>query len=261
MNKKIINLNQQKIGHGTFTVMAGPCSIESLDQFQNIVQFLMQKQISSLRGGIFKLRTKPESFQGLREEAFSIIKEVKKKHNFNFISEITDPRQLESLLEVTDILQVGTRNMFNYELLKELSHISCPVLLKRGFSARIDEWLQAAEYLSKGGNDNIILCERGIRTFETAYRNTCDINAIAYLKKHTPYPVFLDPSHATGSSAFVIPIASAALAAGADGILVEVHNNPKEALSDSEQALNFTEFENMITHLQKISEALNISLQ
>ena len=230
--------------------MAGPCSIENFDQFQLIVKFLKKQGVSIIRGGIFKPRTSPDDFQGLREKAFSLVKELKKKENFIFITEITDPRQLESLNEIADIFQVGARNMYNYELLKELSLSRRPVLLKRSFSATIREWVSAAHYLEKGGSQKIILCERGVRTFETAYRNTFDINAVAYLKKNFPYPVFVDPSHATGDSSLVAPISKAALAAGADGLLIEVHNQPQTALSDGEQSLNFDSFSSLLNDIK-----------
>lgn len=257
MNKKIHNLNKSPSKGETFTIIAGPCSVESSDQFKNIIQFLNKNSISTIRGGLFKLRTQPDSFQGLREEGIDIVKKLKQELSFTFVSEITDPRQTDSLLEVTDILQVGTRNMFNYELLKELSKVSCPVLLKRGASATIKEWLHAVEYLTQGTNQDIILCERGIRTFEPSYRNTCDINAIAYLKQHTSYPVFLDPSHATGSSSMVSPIAKAGLAAGADGILIEVHHEPQQALSDGMQALNYSQMSDLLSELSPLAKVLN----
>lgn len=258
---KTFQIGNLKIEKNTFTIMAGPCSIENFNQFRDIVNFLIHNKISIIRGGIFKLRTNPSHFQGLREEAFPIVKKVKNEIPFQFITEITDPRQIPSLIEVTEVFQVGTRNMYNYDLLKELSSLSQPVLLKRSFSATLKEWLLAAEYLAKGGKKNIILCERGIRTFETAYRNTCDINAIVYLKKNSPFPVFLDPSHATGDHSFVIPISLAAYVAGADGLILEVHKEPQKALSDGKQALTFSEFELLLKQLQELSKISNKKLQ
>ena len=239
--------------------MAGPCSIESAEQFESIVKFLKTQGISIIRGGIFKPRTSPKDFQGLREKAFPIVKKIKEKEDFLFITEITDARHIEKLMEVTDIFQVGTRNMYNYELLKELAHINRPVLLKRNFSASIKEWVLAAQYLSP--NNQVILCERGIRTFETAYRNTFDINAVSYLKQNESYPVFVDPSHATGSSALVSDISKSALAAGADGLLVEVHNEPEKALSDGVQSLSFHQFSSLMKDLKKLSHPLNKMIQ
>ena len=256
MKKISIQIGNTLISSKTFTVIAGPCSIESLDQFQTIVSFLKTQNVSIIRGGIFKLRTNPKSFQGLGQKAFPIVKELKEKENFSFVAEVTDPRQIEDLMEWTDLFQVGTRNMFNYELLKELASVHKPVLLKRGFSARIDEWLLAGEYLAEKGNNQIILCERGVRTFETAYRNTLDLNAVSYLKKSCPYPVFVDPSHGTGDSSFVGDMARAGFCAGADGLLVEVHPDPKQALSDSKQALSFQQFESIMQDLKKLSQAL-----
>ncbi len=242
----------------TCTVIAGPCSIESREQFESIIKFLKTQGISVVRGGIFKPRTNPQDFQGLREKAFPIVKEMKEKEDFLFITEITDVRQIEPMMKTVDIFQVGARNMYNYELLKELAHMDRPVLLKRNFSASIKEWLFAAKYLSP--NPQIILCERGIRTFETAYRNTCDLNAVSYLKQNHDYPIFVDPSHATGHSSLVSDIAKSALTAGAHGLLIEVHNEPEKALSDSDQALNFNQFSMLMKDLKKLAEALNIKI-
>ena len=255
--KNIFNL--QDPSKNTFTVMAGPCSIESKEQFESIVKFLKTQGIAVIRGGIFKPRTNPKDFQGLREKAFPIVKEVKEKEDFLFVTEITDARQIEKLMTVTDIFQVGTRNMYNYDLLKELAHVKRPVLLKRNFSASIKEWILAAKYLSP--NNQIILCERGIRTFETAYRNTFDINAVSYLKHNNDYPVFVDPSHATGNKILVSDIAKSALAVGADGLLIEVHNEPEKALSDGAQALNFNQFSLLMKDLKKLSQFLNKKIQ
>ena len=255
MKKHSVSVGKIQIAPHTFTVMAGPCSIESFDQFQSIVNFLKKQKISIVRGGVFKLRTDPKSFQGLREKAFPIVQELKAKEKFLFITEVTDSRQIDDLKNIVDIFQVGARNMFNYDLLKELSLTRKPILLKRSFSATIKEWLKAAEYLAQGGNREIILCERGIRTFETAYRNTFDINAVAYLKQHCPYPVMVDPSHAAGDSSFVSDIAKAAFTVGASGLLVEIHPQPAQALSDGKQALTFPQFENLMKDLHLLSEA------
>lgn len=181
-----------------------------------------------------------------------LLEKVKKRLNILTVTEITDPRQIESLEPLVDIYQVGTRNMFNYELLKELGGLSKPVLLKRAFSARIEEWLMATDYLVQNGNDQVILCERGIRSFETKTRNTLDLNAVAFLKKESSFPVFVDPSHGTGLSALVPAMSLAAVSSGADGLLIEVHPNPAKALSDGQQALSFPEFEKLISKLKPL---------
>ena len=242
------------LDQNSFSVIAGPCAVESKEQFESIVHFLTSQGVSMIRGGMFKLRTNPKDFQGLREKAFSIVKDLKKKENFLFVSEVTDPRQIEPLMEFVDVFQVGTRNMFNYDLLKELDSKNCTVLLKRGFSSTIKEWILASEYLDK---NKVILCERGIRTFETAYRNTLDINAIPYIKQNYSYPIFVDPSHGTGDKALVPDIAKASLVAGANGLMIEVHNEPEKSLSDSKQALNFDQFSSLMADLKKISTAVD----
>ena len=242
------------LDESSFAIMPGPCSIESQEQFEIIVKSLLNEGISIIRGGLFKLRTNPKDFQGLREKAFPLVKDLKKKENFLFVSEVTDPRQIEPLMDIVDIFQIGTRNMYNYDLLKELALKKCTILLKRNFSATIKEWVLAAQYLL--GNQ-VILCERGIRTFETAYRNTLDINAVAYLKQNYSYPVFVDPSHGTGSSSLVPEISKASLAVGANGLLIEVHNEPKKALSDSAQAISLDQFSLLMKDLKKLAKALD----
>lgn len=243
-----------------FVVMAGPCSIESREQFEKTAAFVTSHGAQVLRGGIYKLRTNPESFQGLGQSVYEFAKEIKTKLQTPFISEVTDPRQIADMYDVVDIFQVGSRNMHNYALLKELGGIDKPILLKRGFSGLIEEWVYSAEYIAKGGNDRVILCERGIRTFEKATRNTFDINAIAYVKQTTPFPVIADPSHGTGDSRLVTPVALAAAMAGADGIIVEVHPEPSKALSDGFQALTFENFEQLMTKLPKALAAIDKKL-
>jgi 3-deoxy-7-phosphoheptulonate synthase len=245
-----------RVGGGPFSVWAGPCSVESEEQFSSVAHEVLKHGGVGLRGGLFKLRTDPTAFQGLGRDAYDIVKRVRAATGLPFISEITDPRQINDLHDVVDAFQVGSRNMHNYALLKELSHLRKPVLLKRGLSALFKEWLLAADYLVKGGNENIILCERGIRTFETATRNTFDINAIALAKLESPFPVMADPSHGTGIAKLVTPIALAAAAAGADGLLVEVHPHPAEALSDGYQSLNFQQFTHLMDTLPKLLAAL-----
>ena len=235
-----------------FIVIAGPCAIESRRQVSSVARFLNKEGVGCMRGGIYKMRTHADSFQGLGEKALPWIMEVKKKYSLKFVSEITDPRQIESLINVVDTFQVGTRNMFNYELLKELGTLKTPVILKRGFAARIKEWLAAAEYLIKGGNKKIILCERGIRTFETGTRNTLDLAGALLAKKESNLPVIVDPSHATGRAELISPIALAAAAAGLNGIIVEVHPSPKDALSDSRQSLSFMQFKHTMKQLKHL---------
>ncbi|RME17496.1 MAG: 3-deoxy-7-phosphoheptulonate synthase [Bdellovibrio sp.] len=249
------------IGGEKFTIIAGPCSIESYEHFLETAQAVKQRGAAMLRGGLFKLRTHPDSFQGLEAEGLDLAKRVLQEVQLPFFSEVTDPRQIGDLMDVVDVFQVGSRNMYNYSLLKELGQVSKPVLLKRSFSGTIKEWLLAAEYIAKAGNSQIILCERGIRTFETATRNTFDINAIAFIKQNSPFPILADPSHGTGKRSLVTPVALAATAAGADGLLLEVHPQPDQALSDGYQTLNFDEFENLVEKTKKLLPLLGRQLQ
>ena len=209
-----------------------------------------------LRGGIFKLRTRPSSFQGLGESGYEIVRAVRDLTGLPMVAEITDPRQLPVLLDLVDVIQVGTRNMYNYSLLKELGAIRKPVLLKRGFSALVDEWLHAAEYVTLGGNPHVILCERGIRTFETKTRNTLDLASVAWIKRHSTLPVVVDPSHGTGRPELIEPMTLAAAAAGADGVLLEVHPQPARALSDGHQAIDFEQFAGLMERLTPVLSAL-----
>ncbi len=249
---RAVPVGNQSIGGKAFAVIAGPCSIESERQLQEVAGFVQKEGATFLRGGIYKLRTNPRSFQGLGEEAFGIVKRVRAEFKMPLVSEVTDLRQIEELSEIVDLFQVGTRNMYNYALLKELGKQKKPVLLKRGFSALIEEWLLAADYIVREGNENVILCERGIRTFERATRNTLDLSAVAYAKQHSPYPVIVDPSHGVGRSDLVIPMSLAAAAAGADGLLLEVHPLPAQALSDGAQALTFEDFSSLMGQLEKL---------
>ena len=261
MRTKPVKINSLEIGGSSFSVWAGPCAVESAKQFQEIAAFVKSKGASGLRGGIFKPRTNPKDFQGLGTKALPWIQKIKSGLNIPFVSEVTDPRQIEGLDGVVDVYQVGARNMFNYELLKELGKSRRPVLLKRGFSARIREWLYAAAYIQQGGNERIILCERGIRTFETETRNTLDFNAVAYIKKETDFPILVDPSHGTGLRSLTPALAKGAAATGADGLLIEVHNSPETALCDSRQAITFKDFEDLMGDLKKLLPALGKILQ
>lgn len=244
------------IGGRDVVVIAGPCSIESEGHLRETAHAVAARGGSLLRGGVFKMRTSPESFQGIGTPAFEFLGRVKTEARLPIVSEITDPRQLEMMLATVDVFQVGSRNMYNYELLKELGRVDRPVILKRAFAATIDEWIHAAEYVVRGGNDQMILCERGIRTFETATRNTLDLNAVAWIKAHTDFAVIVDPSHGTGRRELVTPMALAGIAAGADGIICEVHPRPDEALSDSFQALDFDAFEKLVEGIATVGAAL-----
>ncbi|HRO67264.1 MAG TPA: 3-deoxy-7-phosphoheptulonate synthase, partial [Pseudobdellovibrionaceae bacterium] len=235
--------------------------IESYDQLHETARCVKTHGASLLRGGIWKMRTSAKSFQGLGAEGFDLVRTVLKEVGLGLTTEVTDPRQIEEIHDFVDMFQVGSRNMHNYALLKELGRTKKPVLLKRGFAALIDEWIKAAEYVTNGGNPNVILCERGIRTFETATRNTLDLNAVVYAKRHSSLPVIVDPSHAVGIRELVPSLSLAAAAAGADGIIVEVHPRPAEALSDGQQALTFSDFDEMMARLDRVLSAMDRPLQ
>ena len=231
------------VGDGTQTIISGPCSVESLEQVREVAAVLKSKGLKFIRGGAFKPRTSPYDFQGLGIEGLKILRQVGDEYGLKVVSEIVTPADIEPALTYVDVIQIGARNMQNFELLKAAGRVHKPILLKRGLSATIEEFVHAAEYIMSQGNPNIILCERGIRTYEKATRNTLDINAVPILKKETHLPVMVDVTHAAGRKDILIPSARAALAIGADAVMVEVHPNPPEALSDSQQQLNFTEFD------------------
>lgn len=256
----IVQVGNIQIGGPQFTVIAGPCSIESENQFMTTAMSVKNSGASMLRGGIWKMRTSAKAFQGLGTEAFDLINKVKSASGLGLISEITDIRQIEEIADIVDAYQIGARNMHNYALLKELGRQSKPVLLKRGFAAFVDEWIKAADYVFAGGNQNVILCERGIRTFETATRNTLDLNAVVYAKKHTQLPVIVDPSHAVGIADLVPQICYASAAAGADGLIIETHPNPAEALSDGQQALTLETFDKTMKQLERVLAAFDRTL-
>ncbi len=245
-----VNIGSLVVGKSTFTVIAGPCSIESEQQFLPTAQYVLNHGASVVRGGIYKMRTQSHSFQGLGDTAIALVERMKKETKAPFIAEITDPRQMETLSPVVDCFQVGSRNMYNYELLKELGKQSKPVLLKRGFSALIKEWVEAAEYLMAGGNNKVILCERGVRCFESPMRNILDLSAVAYLKEHFQFPVMVDPSHGTGRPEIIPAMSKAAVACGADGLMVEIHPHPEKALSDGFQALTPEKFRKLMIELK-----------
>jgi 3-deoxy-7-phosphoheptulonate synthase len=236
--------------------MAGPCSVESLEQLLATAEHVKREGARVLRGGAYKPRTSPYSFQGLGPEGLRLLKEVSDKTGLPVVTEVMDVRQIEPVSEYADILQIGARNMQNFNLLSEVGKAGKPVLMKRGFSNTIEEFLMAAEYIAREGNDQIILCERGIRTFETATRNTLDISAVPVLKRLTHLPVVVDPSHAAGRSDIVPELSLAALAAGADGIIVEVHPDPQNALCDGPQSLDFEQFSLMMKEIREVAEAI-----
>ncbi|MGI6226053.1 MAG: 3-deoxy-7-phosphoheptulonate synthase [Peptococcales bacterium] len=253
----IIRVNEVEIGSGMLQVIAGPCAVESREQIIETAYAVKKAGATILRGGAFKPRTSPYSFQGLGVEGLIFLAEAGKLTGLPVITEIMDIKDLEIVYKYADILQIGSRNMQNYSLLKVLSTIDKPVMLKRGLAATLEEWLLAAEYLMAGGNSRIILCERGIRTFETYTRNTLDISAIPAIKELSHLPVIVDPSHGTGKWKLVKPLAKASVAAGADGLMIEVHPIPSEAYSDGEQSLTFNNFTNLMDEIRKICMALS----
>lgn len=246
----VITVGNAKIGPGHLTMMAGPCAIENHDMLLETAYAVKKAGAQFLRGGAYKPRTSPYAFQGLEEEGLQYMKEAREATGLNVVCEVTSLRSLETAVKYVDMIQIGARNMQNFELLKEAGKAGIPVLLKRGLCATIDEWLNAAEYIASEGNPNIVLCERGIRTYETATRNTLDISAIPVIRSKSHLPIIVDPSHATGVRAYIEPISKAALAVGADGLIVEVHPCPSCALSDGPQSLTFEQFEQLTEQLQ-----------
>ena len=251
----VIDVSGVKIGGGTFQFFAGPCSIESREQILSIARDVQKAGAKILRGGAFKPRTSPYAFQGLRGDGLRLMLEAKKETGMPIVTEIMDASHLP-LFEDVDIIQVGARNMQNFELLKELGKTRKPIFLKRGLAATLQEFLMSAEYIMSEGNENVILCERGIRTFETATRNTLDLSAVPMLKEMSHLPVVVDPSHASGIARLVKPMSYAAAACGADGLMIEVHNDPAHALCDGPQALRPEEFAEVTAGVQKILQAV-----
>ena len=256
----VIDVSGVKIGGHKLAVIAGPCSVENEKQIVGVAKSVKLAGATLLRGGAFKPRTSPYSFQGLKEEGLDLLKIARKETGLPIVTEIMSARMLERFVEDVDLIQVGARNMQNFELLKELGRTNVPVLLKRGLSATIEEWLMAAEYIMAGGNDNVILCERGIRTFETYTRNTLDLSAIPAVKKLSHLPVIVDPSHAAGLWWMVEPMAKAAVAAGADGLIIEVHNDPEHALCDGAQSLKPERFARLMGELSGIAKIVGREL-
>jgi len=245
----VIDVGGVKIGGGTFTVISGPCSVESRGQILTIANSVKHSGAKILRGGAFKPRSSPYSFQGLGEEGLKLLLEAKRQSAMPIVTEMMNQTQVP-LFEDVDIVQVGTRNMQNFDLLKTVGKMKKPVLLKRGLANTIEELLMSAEYIMSEGNSQVILCERGIRTFETAARNTLDLTAVVILKQKTHLPVIVDPSHATGMSSLVPPLSKAALAVGADGLIIETHNNPARALCDGAQSLDLEQFDMLMDDLR-----------
>ncbi|MCX7569390.1 bifunctional 3-deoxy-7-phosphoheptulonate synthase/chorismate mutase [Tumebacillus sp. DT12] len=247
----VVRVGDFQVGNGTPFVIAGPCSVENVEQMDAVGAHLSKEGIKILRGGAYKPRTSPYDFQGLGVEGLKILRDAAKKHGMYSVSEIVAPEDVEMACEYIDIIQIGARNMQNFELLKAAGSVRKPILLKRGLSATIEEFLNAAEYIASRGNSQIILCERGIRTYEKATRNTLDISAVPILKQESHLPVVVDVSHSTGRKDIMFPIAKAALAVGADGLIIETHNNPAVALSDANQQLDLPQFSNIMNNLRE----------
>ena len=259
-NDSIIDVNGRKIGGKKLAMIAGPCSVESEEQITFIAESVKELGANFLRGGAFKPRTSPYSFQGLKYDGLELLKLAREKTGLPIVTEIMSPYDIEVFERDVDVIQVGARNMQNFDLLNELGKINKPILLKRGLSATIEEWLMSAEYIMAGGNENVILCERGIRTFETYTRNTLDLSAIPAIKKLSHLPIIVDPSHATGKRFMISPLAKAAVAVGADGLIIEVHNNPEKALCDGPQSIRPNEYSELINDIKLIANAVGREL-
>lgn len=249
----VIDVSGVKVGANHLALIAGPCSVESLDQVMEIAKQAKASGANMLRGGAFKPRTSPYAFQGLGLEGLDILCEAKKETGLPLVSELMSPEHLDVFNEKVDLIQIGARNMQNFDLLKQLGQLDRPILLKRGLNATYEEWIMSAEYIMASGNQNVILCERGIRTFETYTRNTLDLQSIPVLKKKTHLPVIADPSHAGGKWWLVEPMAKAAIAAGADGLMIEVHNNPESALCDGAQSLKPQKYDDLLQQIKQIA--------
>ena len=254
--KTVVNIDGIKLGGKKIIIAAGPCAVENREDLIETARFIKSAGGQILRGGAFKPRTSPYSFRGLKEQGLKILAEARDETGLKIVTEVMTPTDVELVGEYADILQIGARNMQNYQLLDEVGKYGKPVLLKRGLSATVTEWLLSAEYILSQGNPDIILCERGIRTYETALRFTLDLSVVPLLKELTHLPVIVDPSHATGKRSLIIPMSKASIAAGADGLMVEVHPNPETALSDGAQSLTFTLFSNLVRELKFVAEAV-----
>jgi len=259
-NATIVHVGQVEIGGSQIAVIAGPCAVESREQLFETAGSVNDGGAQILRGGAFKPRSSPYKFQGMGEDGLKLLREVKNITGLPFVTEVMDTRQVELVAEYADMIQIGSRNMQNYPLLKEAGNSRKPILLKRGMMATIEEFLLAAEYILNQGNDQVVLCERGIRTFETSTRNTLDLSAVPMLKSLTHLPVIIDPSHGTGLRWMVPPMAKAAVAVGADGLIIEVHYKPDEALCDGYQSLDLPQFNQLMTDLEKVAQAIGRSI-
>lgn len=253
INVKVKNI---VIGEKEKVIISGPCSVEDESTMDKIASSLKDKGVHMLRGGAFKPRTSPYSFQGLKFEGLKILKNIGDKYDMPIVSEVMDPRDLDECCKYIDMIQIGSRNMYNYTLLKELGKIKKPVLLKRGMSATISEWLYAAEYIMSAGNSNVVLCERGIRTFENYTRNTLDLNSVAVIKDKYRIPIIVDPSHALGLREYVPSMSLASIAAGADGLIIESHIDPEKAVSDGRQTISVEKIGDIAYKIKKINEIL-----
>jgi 3-deoxy-7-phosphoheptulonate synthase len=251
-----VRLPQTTIGPGTFTIVAGPCSVENEDMILRTADFLRGQGVRLLRAGAFKPRTSPYAFQGLGRDGLDILARVRERTGIGIVTELMDTENADAVEAAADVVQIGTRNMQNFSLLRRVARSPRPVLLKRGLSATLEEWLMAAEYVMAGSNYNVVLCERGVRTFSDHSRNTLDLSVIPPVKKLSHLPILVDPSHGTGKRDYVPPMARAALAAGADGLLVEVHPDPDHALSDGAQSLDFAGFTRLLESLRRLAEPL-----
>ncbi len=254
--KTVIKVGKARAGEG-LTIIAGPCAVESEDQIIETAKAVKQAGADMLRGGAFKPRKSPYNFQGLGLEGLKMLAKAKEETGLPIVTEVVDTRDVKTVCEYADVLQIGARSMQNYALLKEVGKTKTPVLLKRGLSATYDEWLNAAEYILNGGNKDVMLCERGIRTFETYTRNTLDLNAVPAMKELTHLPIIVDPSHGTGKAEMVEPMALAAVACGADGLIIEVHRNPAEAMSDKNQTLNPRQFAELAKKARILRKAMD----
>jgi 3-deoxy-7-phosphoheptulonate synthase len=256
-----VQLPQTRFGPGGFTIIAGPCSVENEAMIFQTAEFLRQRGVKLLRAGAFKPRTSPYSFQGMQHEGLQLLKKVRDETGIGIVTEVMDAEQAEAVEDAADMLQIGARNIQNFTLLKRVGRCRKPVLLKRGISATLDEWLMAAEYLLAGGNMQVVLCERGVRTFADHTRNTLDLSVIPPVKQFSHLPVIADPSHGTGHRQYVPPMALAALAAGAHGLMVEVHPDPDHAASDGAQSLTFDQFDELLASLRKLAETLECEIR
>ncbi|MGB3535091.1 MAG: 3-deoxy-7-phosphoheptulonate synthase [Microcoleaceae cyanobacterium] len=257
VQQSVIKINSQiRVGGQELLIIGGPCTVESLDQMDTVASHLSTIPVQLLRGGVHKPRTSPYSFQGLGPEGITIFQQVRQRYNIPFVTEVMSIPQLDAIVDAADVVQIGSRNMQNFELLKAVGQVKKPVILKRGLSATLQEFLLAAEYILSGGNSQVILCERGIRSFDTHTRNVLDIGAVVALKQLTHLPVIVDPSHAAGKRELVSNLAKAAVAAGADGVMIECHPQPEKSVSDARQALSLAEMTTLVTELRPVATAV-----